>query len=82
VSNPFQNKDSLFLVLINSQNQHSLWPLSRDVPAGWTVAHGPSARDLCLDYIEASWKDMRPASLATAMGGVGTESTSAETERE
>jgi MbtH protein len=35
-----------------------------DVPAGWTVAYGPAARQECLDHIEANWTDMRPKSLA------------------
>jgi MbtH protein len=66
MTNPFEHDDSSYLVLINADNQHSLWPASIDVPAGWTVAHGPAARQACLDYVDAHWTDLRPASLVAA----------------
>ncbi|MDO0910946.1 MbtH family protein [Streptomyces sp. DT2A-34] len=65
--NPFDDEDSTFLVLVNDENQHSLWPLFADVPAGWSTVHGPAPRAACLDYIEREWTDMRPASLVRAM---------------
>ncbi|HWG25888.1 MbtH family protein [Actinospica sp.] len=43
MANPFEDEDAEFLVLVNEENQHSLWPLQIDVPAGWTVTFG-SAR--------------------------------------
>ena len=61
--NPFDDKDASFLVLINSENQHSLWPAFIDIPAGWQLVQGPAPRQTCLDYIEAHWTDMRPKSL-------------------
>ncbi|HVQ92013.1 MAG TPA: MbtH family NRPS accessory protein [Mycobacteriales bacterium] len=64
MTNPFEHDDSVYLVLINADNQHSLWPASIDVPAGWTVGHGPAARQECLDYVDTHWTDLRPASLA------------------
>ncbi|GLZ37987.1 MbtH family protein [Actinokineospora sp. NBRC 105648] len=68
-SNPFDNEDGVFLVLVNEENQHSLWPEAVEVPAGWTVVHERDTRAACLDYIERTWTDMRPASLIVAMGG-------------
>ena len=53
-SNPFENPDGRYTVLVNDEGQHSLWPDFVDVPAGWTVAHGPAARPECLEYIERS----------------------------
>ncbi len=67
MANPFEDADGTYLVLVNEENQHSLWPAFAEVPDGWTVAHGPDARQACLDYVEANWTDMRPASLARAM---------------
>ncbi|NBH06988.1 MbtH family protein [Amycolatopsis sp. SID8362] len=67
MTNPFEDPDGTYLVLVNAENQHSLWPESAEVPAGWTVAFGPSGRQECLDHVEANWTDMRPKSLADAM---------------
>ncbi|GAA1950544.1 MbtH family protein [Kitasatospora viridis] len=67
MTNPFEDPEGTFLVLVNEENQHSLWPEFAEVPAGWTVAHGPAARQDCLDYVETNWTDMRPASLIKAM---------------
>jgi MbtH protein len=67
MANPFDDENSAYLVLVNDESQHSLWPARLDVPAGWSVAHGPAGRADCLGYIEANWTDMRPASLAAAM---------------
>ncbi|MCX4446061.1 MbtH family protein [Streptomyces sp. NPDC087866] len=66
-TNPFENDDARYLVLVNEENQHSLWPAFAEVPAGWTVAHGEDSRQACLDHINSHWTDMRPKSLADAM---------------
>lgn len=63
MSNPFENPDGTFLVLVNDEGQHSLWPSFAEVPAGWTVAFGQSDRQACLAYVEEHWTDMRPLSL-------------------
>lgn len=67
VSNSFDDENATFLVLMNEENQHSLLPSFAAVPEGWTVAHGPDNRASCLDYVEADWTDVRPASLIRAM---------------
>lgn len=66
-SNPFEDPAGTYLVLVNEEGQHSLWPAFVDVPAGWAVALGESNRDACLDYVNANWTDMRPASLIRSM---------------
>jgi MbtH protein len=63
MTNPFDNEDGSYLVLVNSENQHSLWPEPLAVPKGWVMAYGPASRLGCLDYIEAAWTDVRPLSL-------------------
>ncbi len=60
--NPFDDPDGTFLVLVNDEEQHSLWPEQIDVPAGWRVVHGADTRPACLDYIEEHWTDLRPRS--------------------
>jgi MbtH protein len=67
MTNPFENPDGVYLVLVNDENQHSLWPEFAEVPAGWQVVHGPESRQSCLDYVERSWTDMRPKSLVEAL---------------
>lgn len=63
MNSPFDDQNASFLVLINQENQHSLWPAFIDIPAGWHTVHGPAPRQTCLDYIETHWVDMRPKSL-------------------
>jgi MbtH protein len=60
--NPFDDPDGTFVVLVNDEDQHSLWPAGMAVPAGWQVVHGQASRQSCLDYIEANWTDIRPRS--------------------
>jgi MbtH protein len=62
-TSPFDDADGEFVVLVNAEDQHSLWPSFVAVPEGWTVGHGPDRRDACLAYIEESWTDLRPRTL-------------------
>jgi MbtH protein len=68
--NPFDDVDGKYLVLVNGENQHSLWPSFAEVPAGWNIVFGPEDRQPCLDHIEENWTDMRPASLVRRMAAV------------
>ncbi|OEV05745.1 MbtH family protein [Streptomyces oceani] len=68
MTNPFE-EDASYLVLINEENQHSLWPAHLVVPGGWQTVFGPEPRQGCLEYIEAQWTDLRPRSLIEQMGG-------------
>jgi MbtH protein len=67
VTNPFEDPDAQYFVLINEEGQHSLWPVFADVPGGWEVIFGEDGRQECLDFIEKNWTDMRPKSLIKAM---------------
>lgn len=64
MNSSFDNQDGTFLVLVNDENQHSLWPAFADVPAGWTVVHGPDRREACMTYVRENWVDLRPRSVA------------------
>jgi MbtH protein len=63
MANPFEDENASYLVLVNDENQHSLWPADIDVPEGWRTVFGSSSRPECLAYVEENWTDMRPASL-------------------
>ncbi|MGX8908983.1 MbtH family protein [Streptomyces netropsis] len=68
MSNPFEDDNAGYFVLVNDENQHSLWPAFAEIPAGWTTAFGEDTRAACLEYVEQNWTDMRPKSLVEAMG--------------
>ena len=68
--NPFEKEDARYNVLINHEEQYSLWPESIDVPKGWSVVYGPDTKESCGEYIEENWQDMRPRSLRDKMDGV------------
>ncbi|MEV6133369.1 MbtH family protein [Streptomyces violaceusniger] len=61
--NCFDDPNGEFLVLVNDEGQHSLWPGFTNVPAGWRVAEGPTTRVDCMAYIEENWTDLRAKSL-------------------
>lgn len=63
MGNPFDDENGTFLVLVNDEGQHSLWPGFADVPSGWQAVHGPCERSQALAYVEANWTDLRPLSL-------------------
>ncbi|MFJ6655749.1 MbtH family protein [Streptomyces sp. NPDC091377] len=67
MTNPFDDDGQSFLVLVNDEGQHSLWPGFAEVPEGWHVVHGPADRRSCLDHVDEHWTDMRPKSLIAAM---------------
>ncbi|MFH8568025.1 MbtH family protein [Streptomyces sp. NPDC017993] len=69
MTNPFENAEGRYLVLVNDEGQYSLWPSFAEVPAGWDVAHAEDSRQACLDHIEEHWTDMRPRSLVRQMAG-------------
>jgi uncharacterized protein YbdZ (MbtH family) len=70
-NNPFDDPDGTFFVLVNDEQQYSLWPVFAAVPGGWTVVFGGpdgTARDDALQYVDENWTDMRPRSLREQMG--------------
>ncbi|GAA1101376.1 MULTISPECIES: MbtH family protein [Nocardiopsis] len=71
MTNPFDDPEGTFLVLVNDEDQYSLWPEFAEVPQGWTTVYGPADRTSALEHIEANWTDLRPRSLREAMEGAG-----------
>ncbi|TMR14121.1 MbtH family NRPS accessory protein [Nonomuraea turkmeniaca] len=54
-------------VVLNDEEQYSIWPADRDNPSGWYDAGFSGTKDECLEHIERVWTDMRPKSLREAM---------------
>jgi MbtH protein len=67
MTNPFDNQNGTFHVLVNDEGQHCIWPTFAEVPAGWTITLADSGREAALTYIETNWTDMRPRSLREAV---------------
>lgn len=67
MADPFDNEDATYLVLVNHEGQHCLWPETIDAPSGWEVVFGGSRRPECLGYVEANWTDIKPRSLVSQM---------------
>ncbi|MFD7071800.1 MbtH family protein [Streptomyces sp. NPDC059913] len=66
MSNPFENSDRSYDVLVNDEGQYSLWPTGTAVPAGWETVLADRSREECLARVEELWTDMRPRSLRAA----------------
>lgn len=58
-----QTEDALYKVVVNHEEQYSIWPADRENPLGWVDEGKSGTRDKCLDYIEEIWTDMRPLSV-------------------
>jgi uncharacterized protein YbdZ (MbtH family) len=63
----FDDETVTFEVVMNDEEQYSIWPQDREVPQGWRKAGVSGNKEECLAHIEENWTDMRPASLRRAM---------------
>ncbi|MEV4379155.1 MbtH family NRPS accessory protein [Streptosporangium sp. NPDC049644] len=52
-----------FLVVLNDEEQYSIWPADRELPAGWRAEGFEGGREDCLAHIDEVWTDMRPLSV-------------------
>ena len=55
--------ENLYIVVINHDEQYSIWPVERAVPSGWQSVGQKGSKEACLAYINQVWTDMRPLSL-------------------
>jgi uncharacterized protein YbdZ (MbtH family) len=67
MQNPFEDENGEYVILLNGENQYSLWPGFREIPQGWNSVGPRGKRKDCLDWIEKNWSDMRPKSLVDRM---------------
>lgn len=58
-----QDESVRYKVVVNHEEQYSIWPAQRDNALGWRDAGKSGSREECLDYIQEVWTDMRPLSL-------------------
>ena len=56
-----------YVVVVNHEDQYSIWPVDRACPAGWSETGFSGPKDTCLAHIAEVWTDMRPRSLRMAM---------------
>lgn len=61
------DEQAIFHVVVNDEEQYSIWPAEREIPAGWRSAGKTGTKKECLELIEQVWTDMRPLSLRKQM---------------
>jgi MbtH protein len=62
-----QEDTTIYVVVVNQEEQYSIWPADRELPLGWRAAGKSGLKQECLDYIKEVWTDMRPLSLRQKM---------------
>ena len=55
--------EDFYHVVINDEEQYSIWPTYHSVPAGWRTSGQPASREECLRRIDAEWTDLTPKSV-------------------
>jgi MbtH protein len=60
--NPSEDEQT-YTVVLNDEEQYSIWPAARELPGGWRAAPMEGTREECCAYIEEIWTDMRPLSV-------------------
>lgn len=59
--------EQVYKVVVNHEEQYSIWPADRELPLGWQAEGFEGFKQACLEHIEAIWTDMRPLSLREKM---------------
>ena len=54
---------TIYQVVVNDEEQYSIWPLERPLPAGWRATGEEGSKAACLAHIKEVWTDMRPLGL-------------------
>jgi MbtH protein len=62
-----KDDNTIYKVVINHEEQYSIWPVERENPLGWQGVGKSGLKSECLAYIQEAWTDMRPLSLRKAM---------------
>jgi uncharacterized protein YbdZ (MbtH family) len=68
----FDDESIDYFVVVNDEEQYSIWPAGRGLPAGWTAVGDARPREECLNHIEEVWTDMRPRSVREALDAAPT----------
>ena len=64
---------TIYMVVVNDEEQYSIWPAAKQLPLGWRDAGKHGSKAECLAYIEEVWTDMRPLSLRKRMAEAANE---------
>lgn len=68
-----EEDSTIYKVIIDFEEQYSIWPVDRENPRGWRDAGVNGTKSECLAYIEKEWTDMPPSSLREKMEEPGQE---------
>lgn len=71
MSNEDREDTTIYTVVMNHEEQYSIWPEYKELPGGWRDAGRMGPKDECLAYIREVWTDMRPLSLRRRMEAAG-----------
>jgi MbtH protein len=71
VSRDEREDTTTYKVVVNHEEQYSIWPADRANPLGWTDGGKSGSKQECLDFIKEVWTDMRPLSLRRQMDAAG-----------
>ena len=63
----FDREDITFIVVMNHEEQYSIWPEYKAIPKGWRETGFRGEKKACLEYVDSVWTDMRPLSLRQHM---------------
>jgi MbtH protein len=67
MSSSAEEDTTIYRVVVNHEEQYSIWPEWKEIPAGWRAVGPTAKKDECLAYIKEVWTDMRPLSLRQRM---------------
>lgn len=65
-----EDQNRLYKVVVNHEEQYSIWPVERENPLGWLDSGKLGTKAECLAYIKEVWTDMRPLSLRQRMENI------------
>lgn len=60
--NQANQNEMKYYVVVNHENQHSIWPAHKDIPLGWQADGDAQSKEACLEYIALHWTDITPLS--------------------
>ncbi len=61
------NANTIYRVVMNVEEQYSIWDKCKELPYGWVNVGAEGSRDQCLEWIEKNWTDMRPLSIRSSL---------------
>ncbi|MEF3076810.1 MbtH family protein [Methylobacter sp. Wu1] len=73
MSNNNQEDNTIYRVVVNHEEQYSIWPDYKEIPGGWKTVDKTGDKQACLDYIKEVWTDMRPLGLRSQMWKAATD---------